>query len=146
MEISARIILRVLRRNRAFDNPRFRRIVDCSPVTMGEASTMSRICAIAFALATTSVLAAAPVHADGPPPARRSYPADAYALHATAGAALLQLVGRLLGGHIGGGWGNDQATLTTVGGETQSAQQRLCGRRPRRATCTSSASSCSAPR
>lgn len=78
---------------------------------------MSRICAFTFALATTIMFAAVPAQADGPPHMRRTTTADPYAYTPPPEQLFYNWSGAYIGGHIGGGWGTDQATLTTVAAE-----------------------------
>lgn len=78
---------------------------------------MSRIHAFAISL----IVAAAgimPVQADGPSEARRIRPADPYAYTPPPEQLFYNWSGVYFGGHIGGDWGTDRGSLTTVGAET----------------------------
>jgi outer membrane immunogenic protein len=101
---------------RAFDNPQTSRIVESCRDHEGSL-TMSRIRAIAIALATTTIVPATHALADGPPQMRRTTTADPYAYTPPPEQLFYNWSGAYIGGHIGAGWGNDQATLTTVAAE-----------------------------
>ena len=78
---------------------------------------MSRISAVAIALAAMTISASAPARADGPPPMRGTATADPYAYTPPPEQLFYNWSGFYFGGHAGGVWGTDRATLTTVAAE-----------------------------